>query len=152
MVRLNSSYISDLQSRDLETKIESSKNTVDLWYEGYDRNNPSRSFEQYGKYSHVNRALLWLASKPRDFVRSSWTGGVLYSLIGQLGSDTNLKEWEDEIMERFNEEFAGDLQLMYITLNIDKKRRVLSINMIVRDAISNEMYPITTEATLESNV
>ena len=56
------------------------------------------------------------------------------------------------IRERFNEEFAGDLQLMYITLNIDKKRRVLSINMIVRDAISNEMYPITTEATLESNV
>lgn len=150
MARLNGSYISDLQSRTFEEKIESSKNSVDLYYEGYDRNK-NIAFEQYGRYSHVNRVLLWLASKPHDFVRVSFTGGILYSLIGQLTSDSNLKEWENEIRDRFNEEFMNDLQLMYITLKIDKTRKILSVNLIVRDVISNEMYPITTETSIESN-
>ena len=104
MAKLNSSYISDLQSTSLEEKIESSKNSVDLYYEGYDRNS-NIAFEQYGKYAHINRVLLWLSTKPRDYVRSSFTGGILYSLLGQLGNDTNLKSWENDIREKFNEEF-----------------------------------------------
>lgn len=148
MAKLNSSYISDLQSTSLEEKIESSKNSVDLYYEGYDRNS-NIAFEQYGKYAHINRVLLWLSTKPRDYVRSSFTGGILYSLLGQLGNDTNLKSWENDIREKFNEEFSADLQLMYITLDLDKTRRILHISMIVRDLISNEVYPISTETSLE---
>lgn len=145
MPTLNSSYISDLQTRDLDQKIQDSRNTVDLWYEGYDATY-NKKFEQYGVYSHINRVLLWLSSKPYDYIRESFKGGVLYSLLGQITTDTNLSSWENEIRDRFNQEFANDLSLLYIKLTMDKTKRILYINMAVRDAITSEVYPISTEA------
>lgn len=149
MPQLNGDYISDLQSRTFSQKIENSKNVVDLWYEGYDINNPQISFEQYGKYAHVNRALFWLSSKPWDYIRESNNGGILYSLIGRLTNDTNLTDWENEIRDRFNDNFAADLQAMYVKLTLDKNKRILYISMIARDMLTNEMYPLATEASLD---
>ena len=67
MAKLNSSYRSDLQSRTFNEKIEISKNTVDLNYEGFNAQT-DKSIERYGVSSHVNRVLMWLASKPNDYV------------------------------------------------------------------------------------
>lgn len=145
MPTLNSSYISDAQTRSLDEKVQDTRNTVDLDYQGFDRM-AEESFEKYGMQSHVNRALLWLESKPNDYVRESFKGGVLYGLLAQNSNEPNLREWETLIRDRFNEEFMGDLSLVYVRLSMDKQRRILHINMMVKDNIARLTSTITTQA------
>ena len=145
MPTLNSSYISDAQTRSLDEKVQDTRNTVDLYYQGFDRMT-EESFEKYGMQSHVNRALLWLESKPNDYVRESFKGGVLYGLLAQNSNEPNLREWETLIRDRFNEEFMGDLSLVYVRLSMDKQRRILHINMMVKDNIARLTSTITTQA------
>lgn len=145
MPTLNSSYISDAQTRSLDEKVQDTRNTVDLDYQGFDRMT-EESFEKYGMQSHVNRALLWLESKPNDYVRESFKGGVLYGLLAQNSNEPNLREWETLIRDRFNEEFMGDLSLVYVRLSMDKQRRILHINMMVKDNIARLTSTITTQA------
>lgn len=145
MPTLNSSYISDAQTRSLDEKVQDTRNTVDLDYQGFDRMT-EESFERYGMQSHVNRALLWLESKPNDYVRESFKGGVLYGLLAQNSNEPNLRVWETLIRDRFNEEFMGDLSLVYVRLSMDKQRRILHINMMVKDNIARLTSTITTQA------
>lgn len=145
MPTLNSSYISDAQTRSLDEKVQDTRNTVDLDYRGFDRMT-EESFEKYGMQSHVNRALLWLESKPNDYVRESFKGGVLYGLLAQNSNEPNLREWETLIRDRFNEEFMGDLSLVYVRLSMDKQRRILHVNMMVKDNIARLTSTITTQA------
>lgn len=149
MNRLNQSLIGELQSKTFQNKTDSLNNWVDLNWKGYDHNStqdPS-SIEKYRVNAHVNRVLLWLASKPLDYVRSDFRGGVLYELIGKLNSETNLQDWKSSIQNRFNNEFSQDLNLLYLDLKTDKTYKKLYINMIVRDALNNSVFPITTEAS-----
>lgn len=145
MPSLNSSYISDIQTRDLKEKIQDGRNVVDLDYEGYNRLT-DESFIKKGTNAHINRVLLWLASKPDDYVRETFKGGVLYSLLARNINDPNLREWESSIRERFNSEFYGELNLVYVKLNIDKIRKILYVNMIVKDTLTRDSYTIATQA------
>lgn len=138
--------MSELQSNSLNEKIDILTNGVDLYWKGYDYStdmNPS-SIERYGVQSHINRVLFWLASKPLDFTRSSLRGGVLYNLIGQLNNDTNLEDWKEDIRLKFNSEFSNDLDLLLINMRTDKKYRHLYIEMMVRDRVSNRVFPVAT--------
>lgn len=147
MPRLNSPLIGDIQSTNLHKKINTSLNEVDLNWLGNDRHSKD-SFEKYGTKANVNRVLLWLASKPDDFIRESLKGGILYSLLGQLTSDTNLRDWENKIKERFNAEFSQDLEIFLLKLTTDKTYKKLKIEMIVRDCLLNKTFPVSTEAAL----
>lgn len=149
MSNLNKSLISDFQTKTFEEKIKASVNGVDLYWLGYDHTSdllPS-SVERYGVQANINRVLLWLSSKPNDYIRESLKGGILYSLLGQLTQDTNLEDWERIIKSRFNDEFANDLDLFYLKITPDKAYRKITINMIVRDKVTNNTFPLTTEAT-----
>ena len=147
MPRLNSPLISDLQSTTFKEKINTSLNEVDLNWLGNNRYSDD-SFEKYGTKANVNRVLLWLASKPDDYIRESLKGGILYSLLGQLTSDTNLREWESSIREKFNAEFSQDLEIFLLKLTADKTYKKLKIEMIVRDVLLNKTFPVSTEASL----
>lgn len=149
MSNLNQSIIGELQSKTLQEKVNTLNNWVDLSWRGYDHSSyedPS-SVEKYGIKAHINRVLLWLASKPLDYVRSDFKGGVLYSLLGKLNSDANLLEFKQDIQNRFNLEFSQDLTLLFLELKTDKSYKKLYINMIVKDAITDSVFPITTEAS-----
>lgn len=145
MAKLNSSYRSDLQSRTFNEKIEISKNTVDLDYEGFNAQTDT-SIERYGVSSHVNRVLMWLASKPNDYVREPGKGGPLWTMLSKRMIDTNMKLWENSLSNRFEEEFSGELELVYLKLTADKTGRGININMVVRDAITREAYTVMTTA------
>lgn len=147
MPRANKSLISDLQSQTLHTKVREDKQVVDLNYSGYDRN-IDKPFERYEGSAHRNRLLLWLASHPYDYVRSNTTGGVIYSLLKKSVNEANLTEWQQEIQERFNEEFSQDLTLLLINLSYDNDSKTLMINMIVRDNLTKEAISVATEATI----
>ena len=121
MARLNKSLINDLQSYTFEEKVEDSQVGLDINYHGYDKNVPNLKFLKYGTDANVNRVLFWLSSKKTDFVREPNKGGVLYELIGSLASDTNLKEWESGIKDKFNQEFSDDMQLLVLNLSANHK-------------------------------
>lgn len=150
MSKLNKSLIGELQTLSLEKKIQNALEGRDLNWTGYDHTselNPSQAIVKSGAAASCNRVLLWLASKEHDFVRSPLKGGVLYSLLGELNSSTNLKFWEERIKTRFNEEFSGDLDLLLLKLTPDSTYRHLNIQMIVRDKLTNKTFPVNTEAS-----
>lgn len=147
MPTANKSLISDLQSQTLQSQVKRDKQVVDLNYSGYDRNS-NKSFERYEGSAHRNRLLLWLASHPYDYVREPLKGGIIYSLLSRSVNDINLKEWEQEIQERFNEEFSSDLTLLYIKLSFNQITKGLLINMAVRDNLTKESVTLSTEASL----
>lgn len=150
MSKLNKSLISDSQTRTLSERIQNAIQGTDLWWLGYDHNsnqNPTQTIVCTNTRAHINRVLLWLASKECDYVREPLKGGILYNLLGTLSHDTNLSTWEDIIKSRFNEEFAQDLDLLLIKLTPDKSYRKLTVQMIVRDKIANKTFPVTTEAS-----
>ena len=147
MAKLNSSLIKDYQTTSLNEKIQTRLNTVDLNYLGYDPNGKD-SFEKYGVYSHINRVLLWLASKPNDYVRESFKGGILWSLLGRINNDSNHTEWENTIKERFNEEFSSELSLMYISISLDVPTKTAILNMVVSDNLNKQTFTVSTSATL----
>ena len=126
MSRLNSPLLNDLQSRSFQEKIKVSLNTADLNWLGNDRLSDI-SFEKYNVSANINRVLLWLASKDNEYPRESLKGGVLWSLIAQKNNDENLKQWEETITERFNEDFAGDLELFLLKLSTDTTNKKLKI-------------------------
>ncbi len=148
MSRLNRSLIDDFQSKTLEERIESAVNGIDINYLGYDRSDPKSVFIKTGTDANVNRVLFWLSSKRKDYIREEFKGGILYDLLGQLCSDTNLAEWETAIASKFNEEFSGDLNLVLLRLTTDKTYRRLIINMVVQDRVKNITFPVSTEARL----
>lgn len=148
MSRLNRSLIDDVQSKTLEERIESAVNGIDVDYLGFDKSDPKSTFIKTGTDANVNRVLFWLSSKRKDYVREEFKGGILYDLLGQLCSDTNLAEWENAISAKFNEEFSGDLNLVLLRLTADKTYRRLIINMVVQDRVKNVTFPVSTEARL----
>lgn len=148
MSRLNRSLIDDVQSKTLEERIESAVNGIDIDYLGFDKSDPKSTFIKTGTDANVNRVLFWLSSKRKDYVREEFKGGILYDLLGQLCSDTNLAEWENAISAKFNEEFSGDLNLVLLRLTADKTYRRLIINMVVQDRVKNVTFPVSTEARL----
>lgn len=148
MSRLNRSLIDDVQSKTLEERIESAVNGIDIDYLGFDKLDPKSTFIKTGSDANVNRVLFWLSSKRKDYVREEFKGGILYDLLGQLCSDTNLAEWENAITAKFNEEFSGDLNLVLLRLTTDKTYRRLIINMVVQDRVKNITFPVSTEARL----
>lgn len=145
MARLNNSLINDNQSRTLSQRVDTLTNTVDLNYNGYSTLNINDSFEKYGVYSHINRVLLWLASKPHDFVRSSLKGGILYSLLGTLQKDSVAQEWEEIIMERFNENFSGELSMLTCKVTFDKQRRKVTVSVVVKDNVNQSVFSLNVE-------
>lgn len=147
MARLNRSIIGELQSQTLKENIEKSLNGVDISYLGKDRLS-TRTLVKYGYDAHVNRALFWLSSKRDDYVREDLKGGVLYDLLGILDNSTDLKEWEDIIKNRFNDEFRNDLELIMLNLVMDKKRKTLILNMIIKDTVENKTFPASTEVKI----
>ena len=50
------------------------------------------------------------------------------------------------IKEKFNDEFSGELELVYLKLTSNPKQKKIIINMIVRDKLENKTFPISTEA------
>lgn len=145
MANLNSSLVSDYQTKTLEQRINDNINSVDLNYLGFDAKTDV-SIEKYKIQSHINRVLLWLASKPYDYVRESLKGGVLYSLLGKLSNEDTASEWEQDIRSRFNDEFYQELSLIYIKVDLDKVNKKATITMIVQDNINKKTFSVNTEA------
>ena len=147
MSNLNKSLISDLQTKTLQEKIDSAVTVVDLYWLGYDHTSelsPS-ILERYNVQAHINRVMLWLSSKPNDYVREALKGGILYSLLGEIMNEENLSSHEEIIKARFTAEFANDLDLLYLKLSKSKTGRGLSINMIVKDKLLDTVIPINAE-------
>ena len=65
-------------------------------------------------------------------------------MLGEVTRESNLKEWEYTIKNRFNEEFSGDLDLMLVTVSLDNDNKKIIIDMVVRDTIDNRTFPIST--------
>lgn len=147
MSNLNKSLIGDLQTKTLQEKIISAITVVDLNWLGYDHLSglsPS-TIEKYNVQAHINRVMLWLSSKPNDYVRESLKGGILYTLLGESMSDENLASKEELLKVRFSDEFANDLDLIYLKLTRSTVGRGLIVNMIVRDRLVNITIPISAE-------
>lgn len=147
MAKINRSIIGELQSKTFKEKIDTSLNGVDIDFLGRNRKSPSLIIKN-GYDAHVNRALFWLSSKRDDYIRESFKGGVLYDLLGIIGNNPNLSEWEENIKRRFNEEFSSDLELLLVNLKMNKMKRTLSVNIIVRDKIENRTFPATMEVRI----
>lgn len=150
-MRQNPIITSDLQTRNISQNVNISLRRVDLNFMGnktLSRYSKEKKLELSGVQADVNRVLFWLSSKRDDYVRSYLKGGVLYDLLGSLANEPNLEYWKEEIIRRFNEEFSGEMTLLFIELTINKKTRTLIINMVVRDNFSNITFPVNTEAAL----
>lgn len=147
MARLNKSIIGELQSKTLKEKIDNSLSGVDLNYLGVSRSSYN-SIVKKGYNAHINRALFWLSSKRDDYIREPLKGGVLYDLLGVISNDTNLKEWEEIISNRFNSEFSKDLELLNLSLSMDVSRKTLILNMMIRDVVENRVFPASTEVKI----
>jgi len=149
MARLNRAFIIDEhQEYLLQDAVNDLQNDCDLNYLGYNRLNPIQKFFVKGKEAHINRVLLWLASKPNDYVRQSLKGGVLYGLLGQKAAEPDLEAWKAEIKTRFNQDFSHDLTLITLELSMNQNIKVLGIKMIVQDNITKAMIPVSTGVSL----
>lgn len=145
MARLNRVFIIDEhQEYLLQDAVSDLQNDCDLNYLGYNRLNSKQKFFVKGKEAHINRVLLWLASKSNDYVRQSLKGGVLYSLLGQKAAEPDLEAWKAEIKTRFNHDFSQDLTLITLDLDMNKTTKVLGIRMIIQDNITKAMIPVST--------
>ena len=143
----NNSIIKSTQDKTIGTLIDKVNNGVDINYLGYSsvyRNSIVKS----GTDAHINRVLFWLSSKRDDYVRESFKGGILYDLLNVRCNDEELSSWEQTIKSKFNEEFSGELELVYLKLSSNPKQRKITINMIVRDRLENKTFPISTEAKI----
>lgn len=140
----NKSIIKEVQDKVLKKKIDEYSSGVDINFRGYDRNTYNDSIIKKGTDAHINRVLFWLSSKRDDYVRDSFKGGILYDMLGEVTRESNLKEWEYTIKNRFNEEFSGDLDLMLVTVSLDNDNKKIIIDMVVRDTIDNRTFPIST--------
>lgn len=150
-MRQNPSRISDLQSYTISQNINISLRGIDLNYNGYKKINPNsrnKTLVLSGVQASANRVLFWLSSKRDDYVRSYLKGGVLYDLLGVIAHEDNLEYWKEEIVRRFNEEFSGEMAILFIELKINKKTKTLIVNMIVKDNFNNVTFPVNTEAAL----
>ena len=145
-MRYNTSLITDLQSSDIPRNINIDSRRIDINYRGYDSRKALKNFVLSGVNADANRVLFWLSSKRDDYVRSYLKGGVLYELLGEIANSDNLDYWKGEISRRFNDEFSGEMNLLYIDLDIDKKRKTLRIGMMVQDRLLGVTFPVNTEA------
>ena len=139
------SIINMAQENLLKNLVDTSNNGVDINYLGYSslKNN---SIVKKGTNAHVNRVLFWLSSKRDDYVRESFKGGILYDLINIRCTQEELNSWEQTIKTKFNEEFSGELELVYLKLTSNPKQKKITINMIIRDRLENSTFPLSTEA------
>ena len=144
---VQNSIIKDIQDKTIGTLIEKTNNGVDINYLGYSAVNRN-SIVKSGTDAHINRVLFWLSSKRDDYVRESFKGGILYDLLNIRCNDEELSSWEQTIKSKFNEEFSGELELVYLKLSSNPKQRKIIINMIVRDRLENKTFPISTEAKI----
>ena len=144
---VNNSIIKNTQDKTIVSLIDKSNNGVDINYLGY--SSVLRSpIVKSGTNAHINRVLFWLSSKRDDYVRESFKGGILYDLLNIRCNDEELTSWEQTIKSKFNEEFSGELELIYLKLNSNPKQRKITINMIVRDRLENKTFPVSTEANI----
>ena len=141
------SIINMAQENLLKNLVDTSNNGVDVNYLGYS-SLKNTSIVKKGTEAHVNRVLFWLSSKRDDYVRESFKGGILYDLINIRCTQEELNSWEQTIKSKFNEEFSGELELVYLKLSSNPKQRKIVINMIVRDRLENKTFPISTEAKI----
>lgn len=144
---VQNSIIKDIQDKTIGTLIEKTNNGVDISYLGYSAINRNPIVKS-GTNAHINRVLFWLSSKKDDYVRESFKGGILYDLLNVRCNDEELSSWEQTIKSKFNEEFSGELELVYLKLSSNPKQRKITINMIVRDRLENKTFPISTEAKI----
>ena len=144
---VNNSIIKNTQDKTIVSLIDKSNNGVDINYLGYSSILRSPIIKS-GTNAHINRVLFWLSSKRDDYVRESFKGGILYDLLNIRCNDEELTSWEQTIKSKFNEEFSGELELVYLKLNSNPKQRKITINMIVRDRLENKTFPISTEANI----
>lgn len=149
MGNINSSLVSDLQAKSLAEKVTTLVSGKDLNYQGVDISSDKINFELSGNKAHANRVLLWLASKPYDFVREDTNAGILYSILGRIGTDnSNMEKWENFLKNNFAEKFASDLTLSYLNLRFDSTSKLLKIDMIVTDALNKTTFSISTGASV----
>lgn len=144
---VNNSIIKNTQDKTIVSLIDKSNNGVDINYLGYSSILRSPIIKS-GTNAHINRVLFWLSSKRDDYVRESFKGGILYDLLNIRCTDEELTSWEQTIKSKFNEEFSGELELVYLKLSSNPKQRKITINMIVRDRLENKTFPISTEANI----
>lgn len=144
---VQNSIIKNIQDKTIGTLIEKTNNGADIHYLGYSTvsRNP---IVKRGTDAHINRVLFWLSSKRDDYVRESFKGGILYDLLNIRCNEEELSYWEQTIKSKFNEEFSGELELVYLKLSSNPKQRKITINMIVRDRLENKTFPISTEAKI----
>lgn len=144
---VNNSIIKNTQDKTIVSLIDKSNNGVDINYLGYSSILRSPIIKS-GTNAHINRVLFWLSSKRDDYVRESFKGGILYDLLNIRCTDEELTSWEQTIKSKFNEEFSGELELVYLKLSSNPKQRKITINMIVRDRLENKTFPVSTEANI----
>lgn len=144
---VNNSIIKNTQDKTIVSLIDKSNNGVDINYLGYSSILRSPIIKS-GTNAHINRVLFWLSSKRDDYVRESFKGGILYDLLNIRCTDEELTSWEQTIKSKFNEEFSGELELVYLKLSSNPKQRKIIINMIVRDRLENKTFPISMEAKI----
>ena len=142
---VQNSIIKNVQEKTIKTLVDNINNGVDINYLGYSSIG-NRPIVKQGTDAHVNRVLFWLSSKRDDYIRESFKGGILYDLLNIRCNDEELTSWEQTIKEKFNDEFSGELELVYLKLTSNPKQKKIIINMIVRDKLENKTFPISTEA------
>lgn len=145
---LNNSVIKESQIKSLKERVYTATNSIDINYLGFDCFNSNSKIALTRDSANTNRVLFWLSTKKDDYIRESFKGGVLYSLLGVLCNTTNLTEWEKIITEKFNDNFSNDLQLLYLKLTVDKNYKKLTVNMIVKDIVENSVFTVATEASV----
>ena len=94
-----------------------------------------------------NRILLWLTSEDGDYVRTN-VHGILYRMLGQRLDENTLEYWRNQLVQKFNIDFNNELSIIYLDLSINKKKRSLVINMVVK----NNRTEMTTTTQVEASL
>lgn len=140
--KTTTNLISEAQSMLFAESMEALVNGVDFNLRGHNLTDSSSEFVLSGKEANKNRVMLWLYSKPGDYIRSPTRGGPLYAVIGKGMSQDDADSIRDSITLEFNSFFIDDLELFEVSVVPDTKRRRWNITLFVRDPIRRELFDI----------
>lgn len=138
--------VSEAQSMLFAEAMEAAVNGVDFNLKGYSLEDRTTEFVLEGTAANKNRVMLWLYSKPGDYVRQPDKGGPLYAILGIPLSKDNADAIEDSITLSFNNFFSPDLELVDAVVQPDNANKRWIITLYVKDPIRRELFDIVLGA------
>ena len=137
-----SSIIGEAQSRTLEKRISDNLKDADINWAGITYRKKKTSVDQdklatYGEDTDINRVLYWLASESGDYGKDNPDKGAnLKYYIGKILNSNNLKEWGENLKDRFNDQFSGtNLQIVSLQLMGNPLNKTLYIYFAVYNSM-----------------